>query len=107
MRPREHVLKAARLEATLERLDRSDDAGHPDQSHTIRPPLSYFQKSPEADLKEAMAPLASIEGLRPKYVRGGEVCGADIVEKCLLSFKDARARFMTIIGSAADPPAWE
>ncbi|MBT3349864.1 MAG: hypothetical protein HOC91_19595 [Nitrospinaceae bacterium] len=133
MRPREHVLKAARLEATLERLDRSDDAemivevcmlaathllnaalhvrgvthGHSDQSHTIRPPLSYFQKSPEADLKEAMAPLASIEGLRPKYVRGGEVCGADIVEKCLLSFKDARARFMTIIGSAADPPAWE
>lgn len=133
MRPREHVLKAARLEATLGRLDRSDDAemiievcmlaathflnaalhvrgvthGHSDQSHTNRPPLSSFRKSPDTAIEEAMAPLAFIESLRPVYVRGGEVCGADVAERCLVSFEEARARFMEIIGTAADPPAWE
>ncbi len=133
MRPRDHFLKAGRIEATLRTLDREADFemiietcmlaathllnaalyvrgvthGHSDQSHTIRPPLEFFCKPVDPDLAEAMVPLKLIEGLRPRFVRGGEAYDPDAIEKCLMSYKDAKGRFLEIIGDEVRKPAWE
>ncbi len=129
----EHIQKARRLEASLQKLDLVDDyemvidicmnaATHyfnaalhaenvtyeaHDQIHSARPPLQAFSASPGAGLREAMKPLEFLEDIRPRIVRGTEPCERETAEKCLACFEEAKRGFLKIIGNAADPPLWE
>ena len=132
MRPREHILKAERLEASLNKLKPSDDFemvielcmlaathlfnaalhvegvthGHSDQSHTVRPPIEYHRKSPSAAIGKGMEALASIEKLRPVYVRGGTPFTQDVADACLQNYADAKKIFLGVIGDAANDREW-
>jgi hypothetical protein len=132
MRPREHILKAERLEATLRKLKPSDDFemlielcmlaathlfnaalhvegvthGHSDQSHTVRPPLDYHKKSPSEAIRQGMEALSFIEKLRPVYVRGGTPYTKDISDACLENFANAKEIFLRVIGDAASDREW-
>lgn len=133
MTPYEHIKKAERLEATLQKLDPEDDyemvidncmnavthymnaAFHAegithemqDQGHTSRPPLRFLSSSPRGKLKKAMGPVEFIETLRPRFVRGTEPCERETIEKCINCFEEAKRRFLEIIGEARNPPLWE
>ena len=132
MRPREHILKAERLEASLNKLKPADDFemvielcmlsathlfnaalhvegvthGHSDQSHTVRPPLEYHRKSPSEALCKGMDALAYIENLRPVYVRGGAPFEQEIADACRQNFTDAKRIFFDVIGEAAGDREW-
>ena len=129
----EHIQKAGRLEASLQKLDPVDDyemvidtcmnaATHyfnaalhaegvtyeaHDLNHTTRPSLRAFSASPSANLREAMKPLEFLEEIRPRVVRGTEPCERETADKCLACFEEAKRGFLKIIGNAADPPLWE
>ena len=132
MRPREHILKAERLEATLNKLKPAEDFemvielcmlaathlfnaalhvegvthGHLDQSHTVRPPLTYHQKSPSSAIRKGMEALAFIEKLRPVYVRGGTPFEQGVADACLQHFANAKKIFFGVIGDAASDREW-
>jgi hypothetical protein len=132
LRTREHILKAERIEASLNKLNPADDFemvielcmlsathlfnaalhvegvthGHSDQSHTVRPPLEYHRKSPSEALRKGMDALAYIESLRPIYVRGGAPFEQDIADACCQNFTDAKRIFLGVIGKAAGDREW-
>lgn len=132
MRPREHILKAERLETSLKKLQPSDDFemtielcmlaathlfnaalhiegvthGHSDQSHTVRPPLDYHKKSPSDAMRQGMEALSYIEKLRPTYVRGGTPYTKEIADACLENYGKAKEIFLNIIGDAANEREW-
>ena len=132
MRPREHILKAKRLEASLKKLKPADDFemvielcmlaathlfnaalhvegithGHLDQSHTVRPPIDYHRKSPSAAIRQGMEALSHIEKLRPVYVRGGTPFEQDVADACLQHFTDTKEVFFGVIGEAASDREW-
>jgi len=132
MRPREHILKAERLEASLRKLIPADNFemvielcmlaathlfnaalhvegvthGHSDQSHTVRPPLEYHRKFPSEALSKGMGALSFIERLRPVYVRDGAPFEQDVADACLQNFADAKQIFFDVIGDAASGREW-
>jgi hypothetical protein len=132
MRPREHILKAERLEASLRKLNSADDFemvielcvlaathlfnaalhvegvthGHSDQSHTVRPPMEYHRKSPSDAISKGMDALSYLEKLRPVYVRGGAPFEQEVADACLQNFADAKQIFFDVIGDAASDREW-
>lgn len=133
MKPFEHIQKAGRLENSRRKLDplgdyemvidlcmnaathyfnaalHAEGVSHDvhDQLHTALPPLEYFLAAPGADLRKAMKPLAFLEEIRPRFVRGAEPCDRETIEKCLSHYEEAKTGFLRVIGDKADPPLWE
>jgi len=132
MRPREHILKADRIEASIGKLTPAEDFelvielcmlaathlfnaalhvegvthGHSDQSHTVRPPMDYHRKSPSGALRQGMEALSYIEKLRPVYVRGGAPFDDEVADACLARYAAAKESFLGVIGDAANEREW-
>jgi hypothetical protein len=132
MRPREHILKARRLDASLNKLSPENDFemvidlcmlaathllnaalhvegvthGHSDQSHTKIPPMEYYCKTPGEVIQSGTDALAVIEKLRPTYVRGPKPFDALVAESCLANYATAKNCFLKVIGDAANSREW-
>jgi len=79
---------------------------HADHGHVNLPPLEQYSKQPSKQFYQGSQALEAIEGLRERYVRGGEDYDPNVIEACLASYEEATICFLQIIGEKFDEPFW-